>query len=237
MSKRCYIVGAGDFSNRYVPKAGDFIIAADAGLTHLEKAGIVPDIVVGDFDSLGVVPNHLAVMQSPAEKDDTDMVLAVNEALSRGYEFLIIDGGLGGRQDHTMANYQVLVSIASRGARAVLLGKDMCVTAVKNGVIRFLPMQQEKKSARADVARTDVSHTDLANAEMAESNFISVFCMGSKAEGVNISGLKYTAENVTLTYDYPIGVSNEFTCQAAQISVESGTLLVMWSGEFERLEI
>jgi len=225
MSKRCYIVGAGEFSNKYKPMAGDFIIAADAGFAYLEKIGIEPDLVVGDFDSLGAPPKQLNVMQSPAEKDDTDMMLAVNEALERGYEILLIDGAMGGRPDHTMANYQILTNIASRGATGILLGDEMCATVVKNKSISFLPVQQVNKGQ------------EMAQIESDRKDFISIFSLGGKAEGVSISGLKYNLEDATLSHDYPIGVSNEFTDRAANISVKSGILLVFWKGDLCRLNM
>jgi len=221
MNKRCYIVGAGEFSNKYQPKAGELIIAADAGLVYLEGAGLRPDIVIGDFDSLGAYPKHPNVMQSPEEKDDTDMMLAVNEALRLGYKTLIIDGGLGGRQDHTMANYQILANIARRGARGILLGKEMCVTAVKDDAIRFLPPKPLKMQSGVNQVAKD------------KKDFISIFCIESLAAGVNLSGLKYRLEDAELTYDYPIGVSNEFIGEAANISVRNGTLIVIWSGDYK----
>ena len=155
----CYIAGAGEFVDRILPRQGDFIIAADAGYAELIGRGIMPDLVVGDFDSLGSAPQHPNIIHCPEEKDDTDMMLAVNQGLARGFKTFIINGGLGGRLDHTLANTQLLIYIAKRGVRGILPGRGICVTAITNGIARF--------SSDA-------------------SGYISVFSAGDRAEGVTL---------------------------------------------------
>jgi len=205
---RCFIVGAGDYSGG-VPKRGDFIIAADGGYTALVSRGITPDLVVGDFDSLGGVPDHPNIIQSPAEKDDTDMMLAIKQGIKRGCRTFIIDGALGGRLDHTLANIQLLTYLAQNGARGVLLGRDICITALKNGAAGF-------------------------NADA--SGCISVFSAGGKAGGVTLEGLKYPLAEATLSSDYPVGVSNEFIGAPARISVSDGVIIVTWTCGIEFLD-
>ena len=200
---RCFIVGAGEFTGIELPGQSDFVIAADAGYTQLIERGIMPDLVVGDFDSLGFAPEHPNVLTSPVEKDDTDMMIAVKQGILRGCRMFVIDGGLSGRLDQTIANIQILAYIAHRGSRGVLLGRDMCVTAVVDGSVSFLP---------------------------GASGGVSVFCAGGKAEGVTLEGLKYPLKNATLESDYPVGVSNEFTGAPATVAVRDGTLVVIWSG-------
>jgi len=205
---RCYIAGAGEFIDRTAPQQDDFIIAADAGYMELKTRGIIPDLVIGDFDSLGSAPQHPNVILCPEEKDDTDMMLAVKQGLARGFKTFIINGGLGGRLDHTLANIQILVNIAKRGARGVILGRDICVTAIANGAARF--------SSDA-------------------SGYISVFSANEISEGVTLTGLKYPLDGATLTCDYPLGVSNEFTGKPATVEVRAGVLIITWAGELEAL--
>ena len=83
--------------------AGDFLIAADKGYEALEAYGAPPDLVVGDFDSLGRRPNHPNVIQLPVMKDDTDMVYALREGLERGYRRFVLLGGVGGHRGHRPA--------------------------------------------------------------------------------------------------------------------------------------
>lgn len=177
-----------------------FVIAADGGLRHTEKLGIAPDAVLGDFDSLGFCPEGANVF--PVEKDDTDAMLAVRLGLERGCGEFLLYGSLDGpRLDHTVANFQTLQFLAEHGAAGYLIGNTTMVTVVKNGKITF---------------------------PAGLSGTISVFCMGSDAVGVTEKGLFYGLENGTLSSGFPLGVSNHFTGEAAEISVKNGSLLVLW---------
>ena len=208
MNKVFIVVGAGDIGeSKLVIPDGAFVIAADAGLKYLNSEGIAPDLIVGDFDSLGAVPSGENVVAHQPEKDDTDMLLAIREALTRDAETIVIYCGMGGRIDHEYANIQALAFIANKEARGYLVGRESICTVIKNG-----------------------SLTLDANTE----GLISVFCVGDKAEGVDLIGLKYPLKNHTLTCDYPLGVSNEFTGITSCVSVREGLLLVMWSAsEFD----
>ena len=177
-----------------------FVIAADGGLRHTEKLGIAPDAVLGDFDSLGFCPEGANVF--PVEKDDTDAMLAVRLGLERGCGEFLLYGSLDGpRLDHTVANFQTLQFLADHGAAGYLIGNTTMVTVVKNGKITF---------------------------PAGLSGTISVFCMGLDAVGVTEKGLFYGLENGTLSSGFPLGVSNHFTGEAAEISVKNGSLLVLW---------
>ncbi len=83
------------------PAENDFVIAADAGLRYLEQAGILADLVIGDFDTLKEIPTGANVVRLNCEKDDTDMLAAVREGIKAGYKEFHIYGGTGGRIDHT----------------------------------------------------------------------------------------------------------------------------------------
>ena len=200
MGRGCFIAGAGEFCGGELPAAGDYVIAADGGYLGLVAHGVEPDVVVGDFDSLGELPEHPNVLRCPAEKDDTDMMLAVKEGLARGCDRFVINGGLGGRLDHTLANIQALAYIANSGGRGCLVGRGVRVTAVKDGSLSF---------------------------GEGASGIVSVFCVGERAEGVTLTGLKYPLTDAVLTGDFPLGVSNEFTGVPATITVRSGTVLVV----------
>jgi len=202
---RCYIAGAGDFCETALPEKGDYIIAADAGFLALNSRGIKPDVIIGDFDSLGEVPNHPNVIRSSPEKDDTDMMLAVKFGLMLGYEDFAINGGLGGRPDHTLSNIQTLAYIADNDAIGKLYSNDSCITAIKNGKYTFTPTEAIKGKT------------------------ISVFSFSEKAKGVTLKGLKYPLQYETLTYDNPTGVSNEFAGTEATVEVKNGILIIIWS--------
>lgn len=197
----CYIVGAAIMDQTFHPNKTDLTIAADAGLRHLQRLGIQPDLIIGDFDSLGSVPPLPQVVCFPPEKDDTDMMLAVKAGLKKGYTDFRLYGGLGGRLDHTLANIQVLLYLAHHQAQGFLIGEGMTLTAITNGSLHF---------------------------EWGKKGILSVFCFGEPATGVNLIGLKYPLHEATLTSDTALGISNEFTDNPAEISVKNGTLVVLW---------
>lgn len=183
--------------------AGDHVIAADGGLRHTRKLGITPDTVLGDFDSLGFTPEGANVF--PVEKDDTDAMLAVRRGLQLGYREFLLYGSLDGpRLDHTVANFQTLQYLADHGAVGYLIGNTTMVTVVKDGSISF---------------------------PAGATGTVSVFCMGPDAQGVTLEGLYYPLQNGTLIPGFPLGVSNHFTGANAKISVETGSLLVLWDRE------
>ncbi len=197
----CLIFCAAEFDTLAQPiGTGDYIIAADGCLAHLKKIGAAPNEIIGDFDSLGYTPDSATVF--PVEKDDTDAMLAVRRGLQLGYRNFILYGSLDGpRLDHTVANFQTLQFLADNGASGYLVGNRQIVTVVKNGTLRF-----------------------PATAE----GTVSVFCMGSTAEGITLKNLYYPLENGQLTCGFPLGVSNHFVGKPAAISVENGSLLVIW---------
>ena len=199
--KECVIFCAAECDGLARPIGQDaFVIAADGGLRHTQSLNITPNAVLGDFDSLGFCPEGANVF--PVEKDDTDAMLAVRLGLERGCGEFLLYGSLDGpRLDHTVANFQTLQFLADHGAAGYLIGNTTMVTVVKNGKITF---------------------------PAGLSGTVSVFCMGPDAVGVTEKGLFYGLENGTLSSGFPLGVSNHFTGEAAEISVKNGSLLVLW---------
>lgn len=180
----------------------DLVIAADGGLTHAKALGLEPQVVLGDFDSLGRTPSGNNVLRYPVEKDDTDSMLALREGLRRGYRRFVLYGALDGpRLDHTVANFQALAFLAEQGVFGILAGVDTMAAVIQNGGLRF------SKEAQG---------------------IVSVFCLGADAEGVTIRNLQYPMEGGSLTAAFPLGVSNHFVGEPGEISVKQGRLLVLW---------
>ena len=198
--KTCYIFCAGGFERLAEPiKDGDLVLAADGGLVHTRALGLQPDGIIGDFDSLGYVPEGAQVF--PVEKDDTDSMLAVRKGLELGYRRFVLYGALDGpRLDHTLANLQTLCFLAERGATGYLVGLTYTATALRQETVHF-----EAKS----------------------TGVLSLFCFGEDA-CVTLRGLKYPLEMGTLQSGFPLGVSNHFTGDPAQITVHSGTVVALW---------
>ena len=202
--KRCFIFSAGTyFGLRERPQSGDLVLAADAGYEVCRREGVVPDLVLGDFDSMEQPKDAENVLRVPVEKDDTDTMLAVKTALENGCDTIYLYGGTGGKRlDHTLANLQTLLFIRRRGARGYLYDDDFVWTAVEN----------ESLTIRREV----------------EWGLFSAFCLGDRAEGIDEVGFQYPLENASLTPEFPLGVSNHIVEETATITVRSGALIVGW---------
>ncbi len=200
----CYVAGASPEALPPIsPRPEDLLIAADGGLEKLRAAGLVPGLAVGDFDSLGRIPQELPCEVHPVEKDETDTALAVSVGFRRGYRNFFLCGVSGGRPDHTYANYLLLSQTAERGGRIWMQGEGVSVTALRNGRLSF----------PADMRGT-----------------VSVFAVGGIARGICESGLLYSLTDAELSPRDPVGVSNSFTGAAAEISVRDGCLLIFIEG-------
>ena len=177
---------------------GNYVIAADGGLCHTQALGITPDAVLGDFDSLGYVPQGANVF--PVEKDDTDAMLAARLGLKQGFREFWFYGAMDGpRIDHTMANFQTLAFLRSHGAWGYLVGKSYMATVISREKLEFSEKMQ---------------------------GILSLFALGGPAR-VRLSGLQYPLDG-ELTPDFPLGVSNHFQDQPAAVEVGEGLVLALW---------
>lgn len=183
--------------------AGAYILCADSGLHLAERLSLAPDLVLGDFDSLGGVPENLPHITVPVEKDDTDTLLAARTALEKGFRDIRIYGAFGGRLDHTLANLQTLEFLHRAGADAVLVGAGNLAFLMQGGETRRIPRR--------------------------EGWTLSLFAWSEQCTDVSAAGVYYPLEHGTLTRSFPLGVSNHVTAEEAAITCGSGVLLVICS--------
>ncbi len=193
-------MGAGDFTTPFTPGANDLVIAADGGYDAIKKHGIRCDLLIGDLDSISEVPVGVEIIRHPVKKDETDMMLAYLEGAERGFCDFQIHGATGGREDHTFANYSLLLYMGERGHRGCILSDTGTTLLIKNGSIEV----------RGECGK-----------------HFSAFAFGGKAEGVTIEGLEYTCEDITLTPEFPLAVSNRFIGGSGRVTVKCGALLIM----------
>lgn len=195
-------------------EGADCIIAADAGWRTVQALGLHADFLVGDYDSAPppCEPEQPGMPQPcvlPMEKDDTDTFYAARKAVELGATHLIILGGTGGRFEHTLANMHTLVFLEQNGVEAWLADETMHLRALLPGRYAF--------------ARRDA--------------WVSLFPIGESAGGVTLTGLYYPLQNATLRCNYPVGISNEFAEETAQICVETGGVyLVLTEKSMDREE-
>ncbi len=219
----CYLVGAGThfYNNIFTPGSDDLVIAVDGGYDYLNSIGVIPDLLIGDFDSINgskniITGNDIPVISFPPEKDYTDMYLAAEEGMKRGYNIFYIYGGTGGRIDHTVSNIQLITWISTckvngRNAIAYLYDEKQLLTAITDTEFSL------------STTCTDSYH---AYYKARTCGYVSVFSHSNISENVTINGLRYNVNNITLTNNMVLGTSNEFTGSDCTISVEKGTLII-----------
>ena len=205
--RRCVIVGGasiGDYETvGAMLRPDDYVIFCDCGLRHMDGLGVDPDLIVGDFDSYSNPEYDTETIVLPCEKDDTDTVFAVKEALRRGFEDFLLIGVVGERLDHTLGNVSILLMLDSEG---------------KVGTIIDDYSEMEIVSDRCEMpCIIDDSYV-----------YFSLINISGTARGVTIRGAKYPLENAEITCEYQYGVSNEVLpgC-TAEVSVGEGRLLLV----------
>ena len=204
--KTCLIILGGRFCELPKTIRYDYCIACDLGLTYAERLGIRPDMILGDFDSLGTDPLNdvqgIPIQIFPVRKDDTDAMLGVKKALKEGYDHIILTCALGGRMDHTLANIQTMAYVASHGAKCELISETEHLETMTGGTLR-LPREDGRE--------------------------LSLLALTDRCTGVCIRGAKYNGEDLTLTNDFPLGHGNEWVEDDVELSMKSGTLLIIRS--------
>ena len=183
-------------------QAEDFVIACDKGYVYAEKAGVRPNLLVGDFDSYeGVLPSDLPVWRYKKEKDDTDTMIAIRYAVEQGFAQVELFCALGGRLDHLYANLQAAAfAVANGGCRVTIHDSETMLYFLTEGSIT-LPRR--------------------------EGWSLSVFAVSDTCEDVCITGGKYALNHAVVTNTFPIGMSNQWAAEEAKISVGKGILMVM----------
>ena len=202
--KRCVIVGGaaiGDFPTvRGYLRGDDALIFCDSGLRHMERLGVQPSLIIGDFDSYENPHLDVETIVLPCEKDDTDTFFAAKEAVRRGYEEFLLLGVIGGRLDHTLGNLSILYYLDSLGKRALAVDDHSEIEVISD------------RPARVD----------------GRYAYFSLLNLTGTAEGITVRGAKYPLENASITCDYQYGVSNEvLPGQTAEITVKKGRLLLI----------
>ena len=204
---RAFIYTGGTVRAEFItehPKADDLCIAADQGYHTAKALGERIDLLLGDFDSIGSVPGDegMEIQRVPAEKDYTDTQLAVEIAIDRGAEEIIIIGGLSGRLDHTLSTLAILEDLNTRGV--------YCTVTDGQNRARYM------KSTSTLIARSPYKYLSLIAAD-------------EVVKGVDIEGCKYPLKKATLRRSHQFAVSNEITGNVAFISVKKGGVFIIES--------
>ncbi|MCI6653578.1 MAG: thiamine diphosphokinase [Ruminococcus sp.] len=187
----------------------DFIVCADSGYTFARKAGLNPDLIIGDFDSLEEeLPTDTEVVKLNTVKDDTDTEHCVMECIRRGYKDFLLLGSVGGRTDHTFANIAILSFLSEYNYHGVARNNGEEIQILKEGTY---------------------------NMDGKKGLTFSVFPYGCESVNVTYKGAKYPLDSYTLTYNVSRGISNVFSDDNAEIVVNRGRaiLLTYYHGNIE----
>ncbi|MDI9569318.1 MAG: thiamine diphosphokinase [Pseudomonadota bacterium] len=185
--------------------APEAILCADGGARYARLVGVVPDLIVGDLDSLpeelqrSFRAEGIAMAGYPARKDETDTQLALERALAMGAGEILVFGALGGRLDHTLANIGLLLLGGIRGAAVILRDESCDVFAVTGEAV-----------IRGEAGQT-----------------VSIFPLGGDAAGIDLAGFDYPLEGAAMTMSRPYGISNRLAATTGLIRVGKGRLLVI----------
>ena len=202
--KRCVIVGGAGINNydyiRSRLHVDDYIVFCDSGLRHLEPLQVKPSLIVGDFDSHDNPYLDVETIVLPCEKDDTDTVFAVKEAIKRGFDDFLLIGVVGARLDHTLGNVSILLYLDSFGKKGIIID---------------------------DYSEMEIVSNEPAYIEDSYA-FFSLLNVSGTAKGITIENAKYLLNNAEITCEYQYGVSNEvIPGKTAKVSILEGKLLLI----------
>jgi len=203
--RRCLIVGGAPIEDyervRHYIRRDDYVIYCDCGLKHREGLAVEPDLITGDFDSYEQPETEVETIVLPTEKDDTDTVYAVSEALRRGYDDYLLVGMTGRRLDHTLSNVYILLRLSELGKKAMIVDDY--------SEIEYIP---EGKTIEIDDSYA----------------YFSLVAIDGKVSGVTIKDAKYELNDAEIQPYYQYAVSNEvIPGKTTKVTVRHGSLLLI----------
>lgn len=204
--KKCAIIsGAPEDNLSYYSKYLNdrFIICADSGYKKCLRYGASPDLIIGDFDSSDKPDINCELVILNPRKDYTDTFHCVMEAVSRGYNDIVILGGIGSRIDHTYANIMSVVYCAERNIRCHLVNEKNELTIVSGEIV----------------------------IEKGDFKYFSLFALFEKCEGLSIIGAEYDLDCVNVEPSCQITLSNEFKDDEVKITIEKGKIILIFSND------
>ncbi|MCC5911978.1 MAG: thiamine diphosphokinase [Clostridiaceae bacterium] len=186
-----------------------YIICADGASKYLRNIEVIPDLLVGDFDSIDdddlswMKNNGVSYEKFPTRKDQTDTELAVEYAIKNKPKTITIIGALGSREDHSLANVMLLYKIVQHDIRGSIIDKNNEIYITKNSI-----------------------HIEGEIGEM-----LSIIPITPIVSGVTLKGLEYPLMNKTIAMGSTLGISNIFEKNKVEIHVDEGVLLIIKSKE------
>jgi thiamine pyrophosphokinase len=184
-------------------ETGDLVVAADSGYNNAQKLDAKIDLLVGDFDSIEKIPDDVGeIFRVPAEKNETDTQLAVELALGRGADEIIIVGSTSGRFDHAASLLAILEDLWDKRIPAIVVNGHNRVRFLRNSGVIILRSRYK---------------------------YFSLVALDEKVKGVSIEGAKYPLKNKEILRREQFAISNEIVKNCALITVRKGAVYVVES--------
>ena len=218
-SKACLVIGASkdnqdwDFIKGYINYRGSdthFVYCADGGADNAFKLGIIPDMIVGDYDSISIepldIPNKClkpGMILLPREKDETDLFACVLDGLERGFNDFILMCCTGGRLDHFMGALAILEYLNLKKANGLIIDNKNVIMFLKIGSLTFDKNEKFK--------------------------YLSIIPLDETICGVSTKGLAYPLDRETLHREKGLGISNEVIGESGIVSRDTGSALIIRS--------
>lgn len=191
----------------------DYWIGADRGALHIIEQGMTVDLALGDFDSVTIaekeqIKQHAQQFQTyPAEKNETDLELAVNEALKRQAKQLFFFGVSGARLDHGLINIQLLYPLLKQKIPATIIDRWNMISL--------------KAAGKYTLDRNE------------SFPYVSFIPFSEKVTGITLGeGFKYPLKNETVTWGSTLCISNELLQEQARFEFTSGYVLMIHSKDY-----
>lgn len=184
------------------------IIAADKGLEALNKINVMPNYIIGDFDSVNKTTlnqyenKNIEITYLKPEKDFTDTHMAIKLAIEKRAKHITIIGATGTRMDHTLANIHILNEALQNNVPTEIINENN----------RIMLINRKAKL---------IKNTNY--------KYVSIIPLTTKITGVTLKGFKYNIENTTINLGESIGVSNEQIEQEALIEIKEGIAILIYS--------
>lgn len=215
-------------------KLSDVVVCADGGVKHLKRVDLVPDVVIGDMDSIGddaklyidnyVTQNRTVVIRYPAKKDASDTELAVLWAIKHGATEITLTGVTGTRMDHTLSNILMLHTIAQNGVACKIVDDHNEIYMLSHDIPATV-------ASATEIEAPHMNGISTISVQGTPGSLLSIIPVTNEVTGITISGFEYPLNNATMKLGSSHGVSNVFTSPVGRISLTHGTVLVIKSSD------
>lgn len=207
---RALIVSSGSINNlkllKYLLSKNDFVLCADGGIDHLMKIGEIPDLVLGDFDSISkaglkyIKDKNINFKRFPEKKDETDTELGIIDLFQRGYKDITMTGVTGTRLDHTIANIFLLKTLGIKGINAKIVDDNNTIYFVNE----FLKLDKS-------------------------DNYTSIIPLSRDGITISLKGFLYPLNRETMDFGSTRGISNLIKEDCGIVEIYRGEALVIQS--------